>query len=148
MQGVSILFLQLASLKLIPSAKVNFILRLLIFAFFGIFISQIITVQHFDVVKVNSVVGLIGIVSIIHIYNYFQERDAAYLRIPLVIALFACPAMIHSFDIYLNKWIDQNVISHLLLLPCYYLLYSAIKQVPITKMKTQRVPQSVPLEEK
>lgn len=148
MQGVSILFFQLASLKLIASSKVKLFLRALIFAFFGIFIFQILTVQHFDVVKVNSIVGLIGFVSIIHIYKYFQERDIAYLKIPLIIILFSGPAMIHSFDIYFNKWIDQNVISHLLLLPCYYLLYSAVKQVAITKMKTQPIPQSVPLEEK
>jgi len=147
-QGISILFFQLASLKLIESSKIRFILKVVIFAFFGIFISQILSVQHFDVVKVNSIVGLIGFVSIIHIYKYFQEKDIAYLKIPLTILLFAGPALIHSLDIYLNKWIDQNVISHLLLMPCYYLLYSAIKKVAITKMKTQPIPQSVPLKEK
>lgn len=148
MQGISILFFQLASLRLINSSRLKIILQVLVFAFFGIFISQIYSVQHFDVVKVNSIVGLIGFVSIIHIYKYFQERDIAYLKIPLTILLFSGPAMIHSFDIYFNKWIDQNVISHLLLLPCYYLLYSAIRRVAIVKKKTQPIPQSVPLEEK
>jgi len=148
LQGVSILFFQLASLKLISSSKVKFFLRALIFAFFGIFVSQIFTVQHFDVVKVNSIVGLIGFVSLIHVFKYFQGRDIAYLKIPLMIILFAGPAMIHSFGIYFNKWIDQNVISHILLLPCYYLLYSAIKQVAIVKRKTQPIPQSVPLKGK
>jgi len=148
MQGVSILFFQLASLRLLESSKLKLFLRVLIFSFFGIFISQIITVQHFDVVKVNSIVGLIGFVSIIHLYKYFQDKDMAYLKIPITIILFSGPAMIHSFDIYFNKWIDQNVISHLLLLPCYYLLYSAIKQVATSKMKTQPIPQSVPLEGK
>ncbi len=148
MQGVSILMFQLASLKLITSSKIKLFLRVLILAFFGIFVSQILSVQHFDVVKVNSIVGLIGFVSIIHIYKYFQERNSVYLKVPLVIILFSGPAMIHSFDIYFNKWIDQNVISHLLLLPCYYLLYTAINHVAIIKMKTQPIPQSVPLEEK
>ncbi|WKK77468.1 hypothetical protein QYS49_10090 [Marivirga salinae] len=148
MQGVSILFFQLASLRLIDSAKIKVFLKGLIFAFFGIFLFQVFTVQHFDVVKMNSIVGLIGFVSIIHLLQYFQERDIAYLRIPLAIALFAVPAMIHGFNIYLNKWIDQNVISHLLLLPCYYLLYSTLKQVAIIKTKTQPIPQSVPLEER
>lgn len=148
MQGISILFFQMASLRLISSSKLKTILQGLVFAFFGIFISQIFTVQHFDVVKVNSIVGLIGFVSIIHVYKYFEEGDIAYLKIPLTIILFSGPAMIHSFDIYLNKWIDQNVISHLLLLPCYYLLYSVLKQVAILKKKTQPIPQSVPLKEK
>jgi hypothetical protein len=148
MQGVSILFFQVASLNLIPPSKVKAFLRVLIFAFFCVFISQIFAVQHFDVVKVNSIVGLIGFVSLIHMYKNFQEKDTAYLKIPLAIALFAGPAMIHSFDIYFNKWIDQNVISHLLLLPCYYLLFKALKQATVAKMNTQPVPQSVPLEEK
>ena len=73
----------------------------------------------------------------------------AYLKIPITIILFSGPAMIHSFDIYFNKWIDQNVISHLLLLPCYYLLYKRYKASGLTsKMKTQPIPQSVPLEGK
>ena len=148
LQGVSILFFQLASLRLLPSAKVKFFLRALIFSFFGIFIAQIFSVQHFDVVKVNSIVGLIGFVSCIHIYKYFESGDKTYLRIPLTIILFAGPALIHSFGLNFNKWIDQNVISHLLLLPCYYLLYTSIKQVAILKKKTQRVPQQVPLKEK
>jgi len=147
-QGVSILFFQLASLKLIRASKAKFFLRGVIFAFFGIFISQVFTVQHFDVVKVNSIVGLIGFVSLIHIYKYLLEKDKTYLKIPLTILLFAGPAMIHSFGIFYNKWIDQNVISHLLLLPCYYLLYSAIRQVAIAKTKTQPIPQPLPLEEK
>lgn len=148
MQGISILFIQIASLKLLLPSKTKMFLQGVIFAFFGIFIAQVLTVQHFDVVKVNSIVGLIGFVSLIHLYKFFQERDTAYLRIPLAIALFAMPAMIHSFGIFYNKWIDQNVISHLLLLPCYYLLYSALKQVAILRKKTQPIPRPLPLEEK
>lgn len=148
MQGVSILFFQLASLKLVESPKMKILLQVVVFAFFGIFISQILRVQHFDVVKVNSIVGLIGFVSIFHIYKYFQEREIAYLKIPLAIILFGLPAMVHSFEIHFNKWIDQNVISHLLLVPCYYVLYNALRQVVIAKRKTQPIPQSVPLEEK
>ncbi|WP_375579151.1 hypothetical protein ABWH96_19425 [Marivirga tractuosa] len=147
LQGVSILFFQLASLRLLPSAKVKFFLRALIFSFFGIFIAQIFSVQHFDVVKVNSIVGLIGFVSCIHIYKYFESKDKSYLRIPLTIILFA-RALIHSFGLNFNKWIDQNVISHLLLLPCYYLLYNAIKKVATLKKKTQQALQPVPLKEK
>lgn len=148
MQGVSILFFQLASLKLLSFYKGRYILGGLFIAIFGVFISQVFLVQHFDVVKINSVIGLIGFVSIIHVYKYFQEGDSSYLKIPLAIAVLAVPAMIHTFDIYFNKWIDQNVISHILLLPCYYLLYSSIKQVAITKRKTQPISQSVPLEER
>jgi hypothetical protein len=148
LQGISILFFQLASLRLIRSSRIKFFLRAVIFSFFGIFIAQIYSVQHFDVVKVNSIVGLIGFVSFLHIYKYFETSNKSYLRIPLAIILFAMPAMIHSFGIYFNKWIDQNVISHLLLLPCYYLLYSAVKQVAMLKKKTQPRPQSVPLEGK
>ncbi|WKV12711.1 DUF6962 family protein [Marivirga harenae] len=148
LQGVSILFFQLASLKLIQSSKIKFFLRALIFAFFGIFVAQIYSVQHFDVVKVNSIVGLIGFVSCIHIYKYFESRDKTYLKIPLAILLFAGPAMIHSFGLNFNKWMDQNVISHLLLLPCYYLLYTTIVQIAILKKKTQPIRQPVPLKEK
>ena len=148
MQGISILFIQIASLKLLSPSKMKVFLKAVIFAFFGIFISQVFTVQHFDVVKVNSIVGLIGFVSFIHVYKYFQERNIAYLRIPFAIALFAIPAMIHSFGIFYNEWIDQNVISHVLLLPCYYLLYTGLKQVALLKKKIQPIPQSVPLEER
>jgi hypothetical protein len=147
-QGVAILMFQLASLNLIESRKSRYYLGALVFALFGVFSTQVILVQHFDVVKVNSIIGLIGFVSTIHLYKFFQLRDFAYLKIPLSIILFAAPALIHSFNLYFNKWIDQNVISHLILLPCYYLLYVAIKHVLNSKMKTQPIRQSVPLVEK
>ncbi|WMN05978.1 hypothetical protein QYS48_31165 [Marivirga arenosa] len=147
-QGVSILLFELASLKLLADSKFKIFLRAAIFAFFGIFISQIFFIQHFDVVKMNTSIGLLGVVSIIHIYKYFQERNRAYLNVPLAIILFAGPALIHSFGINYNKWIDQNVISHILLLPCYYLLYTAVKQVSVFKMKSQLIRQPLPLEEK
>jgi len=147
-QGLSVLFFQLASLKLLDNPKVKSFLKAVIFSFFGIFISQVFTVQEFDVVKFNSVLGLIGFVSLLHVFKYFQEREIAYLKIPLAIALFAGPAMIHSYGIHYSKWIDQNVISHLLLLPCYYFLYVSIHQVAKTKKKTQPIPQPLPLKEK
>src|SRR5690554_800876 len=101
-QGVSVLFFQFASLSLLRQSKLRFILKGLIYAFFILFVFQVFSVQHFDVVKVNSIVGLMGVVSIIHIYKGIQEKDIAYLRIPLALILFAGPAMIHSFAISYN----------------------------------------------
>lgn len=147
-QGISVLLFQMASLSLLRSTKSKFVLRGLIYASFVFFIFRVFSVQHFDVVKFNSTVGLVGIVSLIHVYKYLQDREIVYLRIPLAIIIFAGPALIHSFGLSYNTWIDYNVISHVLLLPCYYLLYKVIGQVVVTKKKTKAVVEAVPLKVK
>ncbi len=142
-QGVAILFVELACIRLIEKRKFKNLLRAIVYGSFGIFISRIFTIQSFDVVKLNSTIGLIGFVFIIHLVKYYRTKVAAYLSVPLAITLFLIPAAIHGFGIFYNAWIDQNVISHVLLLPCYYLLYRSVAKVAlISKNHIQPIPQS------
>lgn len=147
-QGFSILFFQLASLKLVGSSRISLFLRVVMFALIGVFIFQVIRMQHFDIVKMYSIAGLMGFVSIIHLFKSVREKNIVYLRVSLAIAVLAVPAMIHSFGVNFNKWVDQNVISHIILLPCFYLLYNCLKNVAISRKKTQPSLQSMLLKEK
>jgi len=139
-QGLSIIFIELASIRLL-SRKYRHLLRTLVYAFFGVFISRLFDVQHFDIVKVNASVGLIGFAVLIHLVAYFQYKKAVFLRIPLAISLFLIPAAIHGLGFQLNAWINHNVISHLALLPCYYMLYYGCDLVAaeLTKSKTLQI---------
>lgn len=142
-QGVSILFIEMASLTLIKSRKVKNLLRMIVFAFFGVFISQLFSIQHFNVVKINSTIGLIGVTSGIHIAKYFATKETVYLKVPLSICLFILPALVHGFDLRINAWFNQNVISHLILLPCYYVVYRSFSLITEhhTTSKTQPIQQ-------
>ncbi|MFQ3215257.1 MAG: hypothetical protein ACJAT1_002333 [Marivirga sp.] len=128
-QGLSILFVELACVTLIKSRKIQNLLRMVIYSFFGVFVSQLISIQQFNVVKINATVGLIGFTSMIHIVKYFETKDQDFLNVPLSICLFILPAIIHGFDLRYNSWVNQNVLSHLVLLPCYYLLYRSFFRV-------------------
>ncbi len=128
-QGVSILFVELACIRLIEKPKYRRLLRAIIYGLFGFFLARLISVQTFDVVKMNSTFGLIGFVFVIHLVQYFQKKKRQYLNVPLSIALFLLPAFIHGFSITYNDWINQNVISHIILLPCYYILYKSVRGV-------------------
>ncbi|MBK6265020.1 hypothetical protein JKA74_08220 [Marivirga sp. S37H4] len=142
-QGVAILFVELACVRLIEKNRFRNLLRAITYGLFGIFISRLFNIQSFEVVKVNSTIGLMGFVFVIHLMKYYTTRVTAYLNVPLAIILFLIPAFIHGFGIFYNAWIDQNVISHLLLLPCYYLLYRSVGKVAvIPRMHTQPIPQS------
>ncbi len=142
-QGVSIIFVELACVRLIEGNKYKKLLRAFIYALFGFFIARLFSVQTFEVVKMNSTLGLIGFVFVIHLVNYFQKKQKQFLHVPLAIALFLLPAFIHGFSIYYNDWINQNVISHIILLPCYYILYRSVRGV--AKLRTLPTQQSEPL---
>jgi hypothetical protein len=127
--GVSIIFVELACIRLIEKQNYQRVLRAITYGLFGFFIARLMSVQTFEVVKMNSTFGLIGFVFVIHLIKYFQTKVKRYLKVPLSIALFLFPAFIHGFSIYYNDWINQNVISHVLLLPCYYILYRSVREV-------------------
>ena len=128
-QGISMLFIGLASVRLISQQKAKNFIRLMIYGFFLLFIYQILRIRHFDIVKVNTAISLIGITSGIHIYKYFVEKDKKYLMVPLSVLLFVLPAAVHGFHLKMNDWINQNVISHIILLPCYYALYVSFRNI-------------------
>jgi len=139
-QGISILFVELASIRVIKQAKLKNLLRMFVYAFFGVFISQLLSIQHFNVVKINTTVGLIGFTAIIHIVSYFLNKEKVFLKVPMAICLFVLPALIHGLDIAFNAWINQNVISHIVLLPCYFFLYKCFDAVA-SKLAISRIPQ-------
>lgn len=137
MQGISILFIELACLRLLVKGKFKYLLRAIVYAFFGVFVSQLFIIQHFNVVKINSAIGLIGFLVGIHVFKYFETKEKVYLKAPLAISLYLLPAIVHGFNLAVNPWINQNVISHIMLLPCFYLLYSGIKEVSELAIKKQ-----------
>ncbi|GAA5035111.1 hypothetical protein GCM10011506_28470 [Marivirga lumbricoides] len=142
-QGISVLFVELACIKLIDKRNARNLLRAITYGSFGIFIALLFNIQAFSVVKFNSTLGLIGFAFIIHLYKYFTTKDGTYLGVPLSISLFIVPAFVHGFGINYNAWINQNVISHLILLPCYFILYKNVAKVAVlTKKQIQPVPQS------
>lgn len=144
-QGVSILFVELACIKLIDKRNVKNLLRAITYGSFGVFITLLFNIQAFSVVKFNSTIGLMGFAFIIHLYKYFSSKDTTYIGVPFAISLFIIPAFIHGFSINYNAWINQNVISHLILLPCYFTLYSNVAKVALLiKKQTQPIPQSEP----
>ena len=128
-QGISILFVELASIRVIKQAKLKNLLRMFVYAFFGVFISQLLNIQHFNVVKINTTVGLIGFTTVIHIVSYFLNKERVFLKVPMAICLFLLPAIIHGLGIAFNAWFNQNVLSHLVLLPCYFFLYKGFDAV-------------------
>ena len=130
-QGVSIIFVELSCIKLIENQKHRRFLRNLTFGLFGVFVARLFMIQTFEAVKMNSTIGLMGFVFVIHLVTYFKSKEKPYLNVPLSIALFLLPAFVHGFSISYNDWINQNVISHLILLPCYYVLYRSVRQVAI-----------------
>lgn len=144
-QGVSILFVELACIKLIDKRSTKNLLRAITYGSFGVFITLLLNIQAFSVVKFNSTIGLMGFAFMIHAYKYFSTKDRTYLGIPLAISLFLIPAFIHGFGIFFNEWINQNVISHVILLPCYFILYRNVAKVALlSKKQIQPTPQSEP----
>ncbi len=139
-QGISIIFIELASVKVL-SRKTQTLLRMFIYAFFGVFITKLLSIQHFDVVKVNATVGLIGFTLGFHTLRYFQYREKVFLKVPFAICCFIIPALMHGSGIQINAWLNQNVLSHLALLPCYYLLYKGSDGVAQHLAKT-KIPQA------
>lgn len=127
--GISVSLAQLGALVLIQNEKI----RKGILAFgliqFVTFVIMVLSTQNFVFVKINSSVGLIAVVTTIHFVNFGKMKEKVFLALPLAIASMTIPLLAHAMNLQINELVNRNVISHVLLLPCFYALYVAYKKV-------------------
>lgn len=128
-QGVSILFIEYACIQLLESRQLRKALTVFIAGIFVFYLAQLFVNKNFTVVKYNSAMGLIGFALLIHAFRYQQTKEKRYGQVVVAILLYVIPAISHALDIHINDWVNRNVVSHIMLLPCYYYLYLSFRKV-------------------
>ena len=137
--GIAVFSAQLAALEVVKEARVYAPLKWFVVAELIATSAAIIFSQSFEVVRVNSAFGLMGIVLPIQIYGYKFLGMKRNGIIALGILSNIAPALIHAGKFSYNKWFNFNDLSHIVMIGCFYIIYLGAKKIGIKKSGNQPV---------
>ncbi|VAW29188.1 hypothetical protein MNBD_BACTEROID06-447 [hydrothermal vent metagenome] len=89
---------------------------------------SVLYLNNFNSVRINSAVGLVGVVIPVSMLHYLKHKDKRSILIILGVLSNLIPGAIHTFKISYNQWFNFNDISHIIMIFCFYILYKGAKQ--------------------
>lgn len=93
-----------------------------------IMLSLAIITKKFVFVAIDAIITYIGYTGI-YAYYMLKNRNAKFLRLIIVAVLVLLPsAFIFLLKLNLNRWLNKDDLSHLLMLGCIYFFYLGLKE--------------------
>lgn len=133
--GVAVFAAEMATLQLLENERMKSFLRFFVYAQLLIMSSTVIYLHNFNSVRINSALGLMGIIVPISVWHYKKYKDKRSILIILGIFSNLLPGFIHAFKISYNQWFNFNDISHILMIGCFYILYRGAKLNPASQLE-------------
>ena len=126
--GLAIFAAELATIQLIENDKLRSSVRIFAYAQLLVLVSSVMYFQNFNSVRINSAIGLLGVVLPFTLFHYIKNKDKRSLLIMLGILSNLIPGAIHAFRISINEWFNFNDISHIVMIFCFYIIYKGANQ--------------------
>ncbi|MEN8247892.1 MAG: hypothetical protein ABFS32_03100 [Bacteroidota bacterium] len=126
--GLAIFSAQIASLELIKEKRIYSFLRWFAIIELIVLIACVLYFQTFAPVIITTVVGLIGMVTPVQLYVYWNKTHTPHLIIVIGIVCNIIPGMIHALHLSYNKWFNSNDISHIIMIFFFYIIYSGVRK--------------------
>lgn len=121
--GLAVFAAELATLQLIENNKVRSIVRIFAYGQLLVLVSSVMYLHNFDSVRINSAVGLLGVVMPFSLIHYVNQKDKRSVLIMIGILSNLIPGFVHAFKISYNQWFNFNDISHIIMIFCFYIIY-------------------------
>jgi len=125
--GISVFFIEYGVSSHISSEKKRNRYLLMIKVKLLIFFIIASVLMNFLFVKINTAIGLLGIVFPILLYHVIKFDKKCYLYILLGIFLALIPAFFHNAKFYFVGVFNMNDLSHFFLIICLFLVYYGLK---------------------
>jgi hypothetical protein len=113
-------FLTIVRLKLRNSLIFVSVLKMIIVLYF------IILHNDFVIVKINSLISLIGIVYIIHIVSYFKDKNYTGKMISAAIGCGILAALVNTFKLSLHQWFSYHDVAHMFMIGSFYFFFKGV----------------------
>lgn len=125
LSGIAIFCAQLAVLPMIERSKLRSFVRIFCYVQLMVMSASVLVFQHFFSVLFDSVVGLMGVVVPVSLAHYAKYKDKRSSMIVIGVLTNLIPAFIHLTKISINEWFNFNDISHVVMIGCFYVMYTA-----------------------
>ncbi len=126
--GLAIFAAELATLQTIENNKLRAGIRMFVYAQLLVLVSSVMYLHNFDSVRINSAIGLMGVVMPFSLIHYVKNKDKRSVLIMIGILSNLIPGFVHAFKISFNQWFNFNDISHVIMIFCFYIIYKGAKQ--------------------
>lgn len=136
--GIGIYGAQRASLELLKDKSIYKVLFIFTLLELVIMIITVVVFKSFESVRTNTLVGLLGVVLPVQLYNYFKQGLRSGFIIAIGIASNLLPALIHAIRFSYNKWFNFNDISHVVMIFCFYILYRGAKVIALEPQPVEK----------
>lgn len=126
--AISVFSAEIASIKVLPQPIRRYLMplptiQLIIFTFALITLYDL---YRFEIVKLDSVIGLIGVVAPIHVYRHFTgQRGSGVVALGIFSAIAA--ALVSNYQIAPHKWFNHHDLGHLCMVGSLWLMYRGAK---------------------
>jgi len=127
--GTSVFLAQIATLEVIRTSKYFSSLKFMVTVELIVMVSAVAFFQSFEAVRINSAIGLLGLVLPIQVYTYKKIAVQGHGLIVLGIISLSAPAIIHAGKISYNRWFNFNDLSHIVMIGCFYLIYLGVTKL-------------------
>jgi len=134
----AIYFIEKAALKEISEGKLKNTFKIAINVQVILYLISVFAFRNFIVVTLNTVVGMLGLVIPILSIQTFRKEGKNFLLIIVGILLSGAPALLHKTNIGFSIF-SAKEISHLILILCFYLIFTGINNVFVKRAVVERV---------
>ncbi len=85
--------------------------------------------RSFTDVRMNSAIGMIGIVLPIITFLAFYLKHIGYKIVIFAILLSLAPATVYYYEISISKWFNFHDLSHVLMAICIFIMYVGVYSI-------------------
>ncbi len=125
--GLAIFSAEMATLQLIENEKLKSAIRIFVYIQLLVLVGSVMYLQNFDSVRINSAVGLLGVVMPFSLIHYAKHKDKRSALIMIGILSNLVPGVVHALKLSYNQWFNFNDISHVIMVFCLYIIYRGAK---------------------
>lgn len=135
--GLSIFYLQLGSANLFLKKKFKAAYLLFIKTQFFIYLVLIFTYSGFEIVKLNFVISMLGIITPIFLIDYFRNKYSFNFYVILGIFMAIIPSLYHKVNYEFGYIFNMNDLSHIFLILCIFFVFLGVQNrfYPFNKIK-------------
>jgi hypothetical protein len=127
LSAIAVFSAEMASLSRFVKNQANILVKMVLSLKLLIIVLLAFWYFDFKFIKLNSTIGMIGIVLLSHAYLFFKKaRQKATFFILAGVLWMILPASIHAFNINLHLWFNRDDFAHVLMIFTFYLFYKGI----------------------
>lgn len=127
--GFVVLFAELGGANAFFEKRKAKMIKVIAYIQFAMFQVLLIWNMNFNVVVVNSLIGLFLVVTTLHLYQFLRMKikGSGWVVVGFTISFFT--TFIHAFKLSPHKWFNHNDLSHVIMVLGLYIIFVGSKYI-------------------